>query len=350
MSMPPASSVFTLREIARAARVPLDAVLVELGVRDRGAILLPRVDAVRLVRRLRVAGMSDAQPGTRRDLFAAPPRAVGMSGVRLAASSTAHAAIVATVLMVAGAEMTSRADVARVAAALEPLRMVYLTIPGPGGGGGGGGRAEKKPAPRAERKGSAHASSPVPVRRPAPVEAPVTRPVDPPPPVLAAEPLPPILAPVVAVPADSRDRAGTMEQSTAEADSHGAGTGGGVGTGQGTGAGEGSGPGIGAGSGGGTGGGPYRPGSGVEPPTILREVKPIYTELARQRGITGEVVLEIVVQRDGSVGAIRVLHGLGSGLDERAAEAVRQWRFAPARRLGQPVDVMVEVAVEFRLR
>jgi outer membrane biosynthesis protein TonB len=45
-----------------------------------------------------------------------------------------------------------------------------------------------------------------------------------------------------------------------------------------------------------------------------------------------------------------VLHGLGGGLDDRAAQAVRQWRFAPATRLGSPVDVIVEVSVEFKLR
>jgi TonB family protein len=44
------------------------------------------------------------------------------------------------------------------------------------------------------------------------------------------------------------------------------------------------------------------------------------------------------------------LQGLGSGLDQRAIDAVRQWRFNPARRYGTPVDVMVEIAVEFRLR
>jgi TonB family protein len=47
---------------------------------------------------------------------------------------------------------------------------------------------------------------------------------------------------------------------------------------------------------------------------------------------------------------VRVLRGLGSGLDQRAIDAVRQWRFNPARRHGTPVDVMVEIAVEFRLR
>ena len=66
-------------------------------------------------------------------------------------------------------------------------------------------------------------------------------------------------------------------------------------------------------------------------------MKPIYTDEARRRTIEGDVVLEIVVRRDGSVGDVRVLQGLGGGLNERAMQAVRQWRFAPARRLG-PTD------------
>jgi TonB family protein len=128
------------------------------------------------------------------------------------------------------------------------------------------------------------------------------------------------------------------------------GTGGGVGSGTGTGLGEGDGGGGGPGSGGGIGGGPYRPGSGIEPPRILREVKADYTDDARRRRVEGEVVLEIVVRRDGSVGSLKVVRGLDPGLDERAAAAVRQWRFEPARRQGSPVDVIVEVAVEFKLR
>jgi TonB family protein len=102
--------------------------------------------------------------------------------------------------------------------------------------------------------------------------------------------------------------------------------------------------------GGGAGGGPYRPGSGIEPPRLLREIKALYTDEARRQGVTGAVVLEIVIRRDGSVGDVQVLRGLGSGLDERAVTAVRNWRFAPARRLGEPVDVVVEVEVEFSLR
>ena len=91
-------------------------------------------------------------------------------------------------------------------------------------------------------------------------------------------------------------------------------------------------------------------GSGIAPPRLLREVKADYTEDARQRSISGDVVLEIVVRRDGSVGDIRILKGLAGGLNDRAVQAVRQWRFSPASRQGAPVDVIVEVAVEFKLR
>jgi protein TonB len=120
--------------------------------------------------------------------------------------------------------------------------------------------------------------------------------------------------------------------------------------GSGTGSGEGTGAGIGEGSTAGIGGGPYRPGAGITPPELLREVKPVYSEEARRRGVEGDVVLEVVVRADGNVGAVRVVRGLGAGLDARAADAVRQWRFLPARRHGSPVDVLVEVAVEFKLR
>jgi len=122
------------------------------------------------------------------------------------------------------------------------------------------------------------------------------------------------------------------------------GRGGGVGIGQGTG------HGVGAGNGGGTGGGPYRPGSGIEPPGLLRKVAPDYTDPARRAGLEGEVLLETVVTAEGTVTDVRVLQRLGSGLDERASAAVQQWQFSPARRHGVPVAVLVEVAVAFRLR
>jgi TonB family protein len=164
------------------------------------------------------------------------------------------------------------------------------------------------------------------------------------------EPLPPVEAPVVTAPADTQDRAGVLEETPPRADSRGEGTGGGVGSGDGSGIGEGEGSGLGDGSGGGTGGGPYRPGSGISPPSLLREVKPDYTEEARTRGVEGDVVMEIVVRRDGSVGEVRLLQRLGHGLDGRAIDAVREWRFSPGKRHGVPVDVLVEVAMEFKIR
>jgi TonB family protein len=202
------------------------------------------------------------------------------------------------------------------------------------------------------REGRAAISSPLPKREPPKqVEATPPRPKpEPKPPVLEAEKLPAVVAPIVTAPADTRSRVGVLEQTAVQNDSHGSGRDAGAGTGSGAGLGEGNGPGIGPGTGGGTGGGVYRPGSGIEAPRLLREVKADYTDDARRRNVEGEVVLEIVVRSDGAVGDVKVLQGLDRGLNERAVQAVRQWRFAPARRQGAPVDVAVEVSVEFKLR
>ena len=210
--------------------------------------------------------------------------------------------------------------------------------------------SRRLPPPKAKREGARKIDSPLPVRETPVVPKPQPRPPDPEPPKVEPEPLPPVEAPVVAIAADNQTRPGALEQSPAEIPSRGSGQGGGVGTGEGVGLGEGDGSGIGEGSGGGTGGGPYRPGSGIEPPSLLKEVKPDYSEEARRRGVEGDVVMEIVVRRDGSVGDVRVLQGLGHGLDERAIAAVRRWRFTPATRRGAAVDVLVEVAMEFKLR
>jgi TonB family protein len=266
----------------------------------------------------------------------------------LALSGTLHLAIAA------GIALLATLGIAKPEAHVSPqdrtdLRLVFLVSPGPGGGGGGGGLKEHAPPPPAERKGTSALRSPVHVRKPPPIDPPpVERKVEPPKP----EPAPPVVAPVAEVSHDTRDRAGIPWEAPKDPvpDSHGSGTGGGSGTGQGTGVGEGDGSGLGAGSGGGTGGGPYRPGSGITAPAIVHEVKPDYTEEGRRRAIEGDVVLEIVVRADGSVGNVKLLQGLGAGLDQRAVDAVRQWKFSPARRYGTPVDVIVEVAMEFKLR
>jgi TonB family protein len=261
-------------------------------------------------------------------------------GVPLAVSSTIHLGLMAAVFLVASRVSVQTATTLSTNDSIDRPRLVFLAIPGPGGGGGGGGLRQNAPVPKALREGRRELSSPLP--DPTPPEA---RPAP-----LDAEPLPVVIAPIVVAPADSRNRLGVPTDVTAESESRGLGRGGGAGTGIGTGLGEGDGRGVGPGSGGGVGGGPYRPGSGIEPPRVLQEVKADYPEDARRRGIAGDVVLEIVVRRDGSVGDVKIVRRLEGGLSEQAVAAVRQWRFAPARRLGAPVDVTVEVAVEFKLR
>jgi len=132
--------------------------------------------------------------------------------------------------------------------------------------------------------------------------------------------------------------------------SAGPGIGGGIGTGQGRGVGEGEGPGFGEGEGGGTGGGVYSPGGGVTAPTILSRVEPEYSEDARRARHQGTVVLDAIVRRDGTVEILNVVRGLGYGLDENAIEALRQWRFNPGRKNGQPVDIRLYIEVNFTLR
>jgi len=343
---PELPDVFSADEIARAAGVrPQD-------VRDLAAsgIVLPvsgqffsATDAVFAVRSLSALASPED-----RSIFRPIAGLRREPGLPFALAGTLHAA------MLAGLVLITTLGVAK-PQALAPqdkkeMRLVFLVSPGPGGGGGGGGHREPTPPPPAERKGVSALRSPIPVHRPPPrVEPPpIVRQVEPPP--VKVEP--PIVAPVVAVPADPRDRAGVPWANAApqDVDSHGPGAGGGTGTGQGTGLGEGQGAGIGSGSGGGTGGGPYRPGSGITAPAIVSEVKPDYTEEGRRRNLEGDVVLEIVVRSNGTVGNVKLLQGLGAGLDQRAMDAVRQWRFTPARRLGVPVDVIVEVAMEFKLR
>ena len=354
----PVPEIFSLREIARAADADVAdvrALMAETDPREAAGGFVPFDDAARLVRALR-SRATDVVP--RRVLFAPPPRTSRPRPGPFAASGAIHAGMLGIMVLVAGLGVGTTPTQTRVQ---EPARLVFLATPGPGGGGGGGGLRMPRPAPKARLRGPSRLKSPVTVARKVesaepeervatpPPPLPEPRP-DPPPPAARSEPIPPVSAPVVSAPGDETDQAGVVEDAPPAAPSHGPGEGGGIGSGRGTGSGEGDGAGIGPGSTAGIGGGPYRPGSGITPPSLLHEVKPVYTDEGRRRSVEGEVVMEVVVRADGSVGQVRVLQGLGSGLNERAADAVRQWRFAPARRFGKPVDVLVEVAVEFRLR
>lgn len=131
--------------------------------------------------------------------------------------------------------------------------------------------------------------------------------------------------------------------------SNGPGSGGGIGSGKGGGVGSGSGVGFGPGSGAGTGGGVFKIGGGVSRPELVFKKEPEYSEEARKAKFQGTVTLSIVVLPDGSTSNIRVLRPLGMGLDEKAIEAVKEWKFRPSTKDGRPVPVQATVEVNFRL-
>lgn len=131
--------------------------------------------------------------------------------------------------------------------------------------------------------------------------------------------------------------------------SNGTGSGGGIGSGKGGGVGSGNGGGVGPGEGGGFGGGVYRAGNGVSKPELIHKVEPEYSEEARKAKFQGVVVLYIVVDQNGNAVNPRVMKSLGLGLDEKAMEAVKQWKFKPGYKDGKPVAVAATVEVNFRL-
>jgi TonB family protein len=131
--------------------------------------------------------------------------------------------------------------------------------------------------------------------------------------------------------------------------SNGPGSGGGIGSGKGGGIGSGTGGGLGPGEGGGVGGGVYRVGGGVTAPQLVSKIEPEYSEEARKAKYQGTVTLYIQVDAQGKAINMRVLHSLGLGLDEKAMEAVKKWKFKPGTKDGKPVTVEAQIEVNFRL-
>lgn len=93
----------------------------------------------------------------------------------------------------------------------------------------------------------------------------------------------------------------------------------------------------------------YRVGRGVTAPKALHAPDPSYAERARQNKLQGTVILTLIIDTLGRPSTLMVTRPLGEGLDEKAVEAVRKWKFAPATFQGQPVPVTVIIEVNFRL-
>jgi TonB family protein len=132
--------------------------------------------------------------------------------------------------------------------------------------------------------------------------------------------------------------------------SNGTGAGGGIGSGDHGGIGSGTGPGHGPGQGGGFGGGIYKVGElGVQAPVPKFTPDPDYSEEARKAKYQGTVTLYAIIGQDGKPRALKVVHSLGMGLDEKAMEKVRTWLFEPGKKDGQPVAVAMNIEVDFHL-
>jgi protein TonB len=131
--------------------------------------------------------------------------------------------------------------------------------------------------------------------------------------------------------------------------SNGTGSGGGIGSGSGGGVGVGAGPGVGEGHGGGIGGGVFHVGGGVSAPRPTFQPDPEYSEEARKAKYQGTSVLSLIVGADGRPRDIHIARSLGLGLDEKAIEAVKQWKFDPATKDGKPVAVEISVEIDFHL-
>ena len=96
----------------------------------------------------------------------------------------------------------------------------------------------------------------------------------------------------------------------------------------------------------------YKPGNGVTLPTVVKQVKAVYTQEAMDAHIEGTVGLEVVVLADGGVGEVKVTKSLDPtyGLDQEAVKAMKQWQFKPGTKDGKPVPVQVDVLINFTLK
>lgn len=203
-----------------------------------------------------------------------------------------------------------------------PINVVYLPDPGPGGGGGG------NPQPVSPARLATPRPQPVPTVQPAVLPEP------------QPQPSPTLTATITTNLNELLQSNGVGHLSLGSS-----------GGGQGPGAGPGRGPGLGPGEGGNSGGGPVRPGNGCDPPSILLQPGPRYTNDAMGAKIQGDVWVEAIVRKDGTVGDMHIVRSLDAvfGLDQEALRTAKTWTFRAATCRGQAVDMIVTLVLEFRL-
>jgi len=202
-------------------------------------------------------------------------------------------------------------------------------------GGGGGGGAHQVVMPRRGRP-------------PVVAKLRITPPQLPPmikEPMLAAEPTEQVKMPET----NNMPNLGMSQSPQIALASQGGGLHSGFGMGMSGGIGMGKGAGAGPGSGGGFGGGLMSVGGGVTAPQVIHSVEPEFTDQARRANYQGTVSIELVVDAQGNPQDLRIARHLGMGLDQKALDAVRQYKFRPAMYQGHPVAVQMVIDVDFRL-
>jgi len=88
---------------------------------------------------------------------------------------------------------------------------------------------------------------------------------------------------------------------------------------------------------------------GIEPPRIIYQIDPEFTESARAAKFSGTTVVRLEINKSGAIQDVQIVRPIGFGLDDQAVRAVEQWRFSPAKRNGEPLEVLVNVEVNFKL-
>lgn len=153
----------------------------------------------------------------------------------------------------------------------------------------------------------------------------------------------------IKLPDNNMPNLGIPQSTQVEMKSQGSGSGSGFGQGGGGGIGAGNGGGIGSGSVGGYGGGVMKVGGGVTAPVVIHRVVPEFTDEARRVKFQGVASIGLIVDAQGNPEAVHVVNPLGMGLDQKAVEAVRQYKFKPAMFQGHPVPVQLVIEVDFHM-
>ena len=86
------------------------------------------------------------------------------------------------------------------------------------------------------------------------------------------------------------------------------------------------------------------------PPNPVREVRPVYPAKCKEKEIEGAVILQVEIDAEGKVINVELLKGVQKNLDQSAVEALRQWKYQPVKKDGEPVPVTFTVTVDFKLR